>query len=250
MFYDFRESEFVPVCFPFGFGVLPPQLICRITPHTLVFIRFYAFLHTLYICAKFMCAIVFMACTHFAPCAIYMYTYTHKLCPSSCKMAKMLSLFERHFNASLGLGGSGTANGNGIGIGLEPCGWVAVLALFCKLWHMRRRRHYAWSFCLWYGIPSMYKSTHTHTHKRVCFYVNPYLYIYIYVYICLEPYLSPSMLPLKPLMWQAHEIKIKWWKGKRRGKFERESGKSSHNEHFPLPYLRYFIIIFLRRSCR
>lgn len=92
--------------------------------------------------------------------------------------------------------------------------------------------------------------THTHTQASVFLCKSISIHIYMYIYICLESYLSPSMLPLKPLMWQAHDIKIKWWKGKRRGKFERESGKSSHNEHFPLPYLRYFIIIFLRRSCR
>lgn len=44
--------------------------------------------------------------------------------------------------------------------------------------------------------------------------------------------LALCVLPLKLLMWQIHKIKR----------------KSSHNEHFLLPYLRYFIIIFLR--CR
>lgn len=62
--------------------------------------------------------------------------------------------------------------------------------------------------------------------------------------------LSLSLLPLKLLMWQIHKIKIKW-KVKRRveePEGRRKRTKSSHNEHFPLPYLCYFIIIFLRRS--
>lgn len=167
MFYDFPEC----VC-AYASVVLPPSaylvgVTSRLSLMLFVFMPF-CILY-IYICAKFMCAIVFMACTHFAPkCHIYIRILL------VLEEGRMLSLFERHFNADSGLGakwnGTGIGFGRGSGSGALCGGWVAVLALFCKLWHMRRRR----ALCL-ILLPLIWHTKYVDTHAYVCPYVNPYV---------------------------------------------------------------------------
>lgn len=92
-------------------------------------------------------------------------------------------------------------------------GLPSAVALGCKLWHMGQETS---------GGPGPPCSQHNQPDPNVCLASS----------ISLSVCLALCVLPLKLLMWQIHKIKR----------------KSSHNEHFLLPYLRYFIIIFLR--CR
>jgi len=157
MFYDFRGCACLCECvFARGF---PPQLISRGIPFPIFSFVFMPFC-ILYIFVQNLCALLFLWHAPISPpCAIY---------PSSWKKAKMLSLFERHFNASPGWVEMAMGMGSELDWGCVV-GWLS--------WHFSAN----YGTCGDVGImpdPSAFDMAYRvciSSHTRVCFYVNPYM---------------------------------------------------------------------------